>query len=218
MFKEDLFNAVIEVRKTQTRRIIKNLITLETGETGRWDQNWFWKVNSRDFWSFSSYEVGETVYLKEAFWDYGYYHPAHKTKAGKPKWISLHREFVNDIIYCYDCPEQPGGNPFNVGYMAPIYEWKKCNKMYMPELAARHFIKFKRVWVERVQDITRSSIRAEGLQPPKELCSDDIEPNYKQWLLKEWIELWNSINKSPYSWQDNPFVWVYEFELLTQQT
>lgn len=65
--------------------------------------------------------------------------------------------------------------------------------------------------VERLQDITRSDIRAEGLQCPPELCSDEVSPNYRDYYPKAWRELWEQINGAG-SWALNPWVWVVGFK------
>ncbi len=97
----------------------------------------------------------------------------------------------------------------------PEFEWE--NKLFMPEKYARHFIKITGVSVEILQRITRTSIRKEGLVCPEHLKSDDSDYNYRQWYYEEWKRLWNSINKDPgTAWEDNPLVWVYEFELINK--
>ena len=75
-------------------------------------------------------------------------------------------------------------------------------------------VKITDVRVERLQDITRSDIRAEGLICPKELRSDDVFPNYRQWYPKAFKDLWQSIyaNHPKKDWNLNPWVWVITFE------
>lgn len=194
-----LYTAIVEGRKDQTRRVIKKLEydPDNPNELGRVANNWFWKVTSMDFWSFSKYKVGERIYLKEPYWDFGYYHETDLTKAGYPKWISVLDKVSEKISYLYDGAKEPKYIPFVEGVNPPFPQWKKGNKYFMPENYARSFVDVISVRVERLQDITRSDIRAEGLQPPPELCSDDASPNYKEWLIEEWIKLWDSINKPP---------------------
>lgn len=82
------------------------------------------------------------------------------------------------------------------------------NKMFMPASAARYFIRITSVEVERLQDIENDGIRREGVEIPHQ---NDLNT-----LLACWILLWDSINKPPYAWDDNPWVWVYKFELFNQ--
>ncbi len=83
--------------------------------------------------------------------------------------------------------------------------------IHMKRSACRLLLEITYVRVERLKDITRSDIRAEGLQCPPELGSDDISPNYRDWYPAAWRELWESINGAG-SWNANPWVWVVEFK------
>jgi hypothetical protein len=75
-------------------------------------------------------------------------------------------------------------------------KWK--NKMFMPEKYARHYIKITGIKVEPVMDITEQDAIKEG-------CNS----------ADEYARLWDKINKDlPFS--SNPFVWVYDYELIKQ--
>ena len=82
--------------------------------------------------------------------------------------------------------------------------------IHMSKEAARIWLKVTDVRVERLQDITADSIRNEGLSSLAVHCGD------MEIALKEWENLWNStIRKSDlerYGWEANPWVWVIEFE------
>lgn len=208
MFKAPLFNAVIEGRKKQTRRVVMKLEG-DPNDLGRFSNNWFWKVTSMDFWSFSRYKVGEKVYLKEPYWDYGFYHSTKKTKSGGQKWISYFNWLKNiDRHYVYRSDFVPHYTPkLNAVPKMPVnFQWKKANKMFMPEKHARYFIEIKGVRVERVQDISDQDIKKEGVKI-------SIHNHWPE-VQNKWIKLWDSINKPPYTWEQNPFVWVYEFKLI----
>lgn len=140
------------------------------------------------------YQSGEILYMKE------------------PYFLVLKDDGqLSGILYKFDdIPQDEMGEELRNG-------WPWNNKMFMPAKYARYFITITNVRAERLQDITRSEIRAEGLECPERLRSDDLEYNYKQWYPDEWIKLWNYINKPPYSWEYNPWVWVYEFELVEKQ-
>ena len=84
--------------------------------------------------------------------------------------------------------------------------------IHMPRWASRILLEITDVRVERLQDISRADIRAEGLQCPPELASDDVSPNYRDWYPAAWKELWNSTGGD---WDANPWVWVVEFKRVT---
>lgn len=187
MFIETLFNAVIKGEKTQTRRVIKDvgveIINLETMQQK------------------PRYKKGQKVYLKEPYWDWGYYHHNEYTKAGNPKWVSY--PILNKEDYFYQ-ESEPKYRPIEVQaskLMPERFKWKKVNKRFMPEKHARYFIEIINVRVERLQDIQLIDIRQEGI---------GININFP---FDAWERLWDSINKAPYDWASNPYVFVYEFEL-----
>ena len=86
-----------------------------------------------------------------------------------------------------------------------------------PRWASRITLKVKRVWVERVQDISNCDAKAEGvtIQPQfwyqGEEFMDYDELNTRNEYRCEFNELWQSIYKN---WDDNPWVWCCEFEVV----
>lgn len=83
-------------------------------------------------------------------------------------------------------------------------KWKPS--IHMPKEYARIFLHVTNVKVERLQDISTGDIAREGL--PKNFKTDYRFNDYKKWFK----ELWNSTVKDGYKWEDNPYVFVYEFE------
>jgi len=86
-------------------------------------------------------------------------------------------------------------------------EWwkptKHCPSIHQPRRASRMTLRITDVRVERVQDISPSDAVAEGI-PNGAYAVNSVE-SYRQ--------LWNSINNN---WDDNPWVWVVEFEVIHQ--
>jgi len=90
--------------------------------------------------------------------------------------------------------------------------WKPS--IFMPRKAARLFLEIKSVRIERLKKITpEDCVNEGGVKKPHymtyggEKCLA-IHGRY----IKEFAELWDSINKKRgYSWESNPWVWVYTF-------
>ena len=84
--------------------------------------------------------------------------------------------------------------------------WKKT--LFMPRWASRITLEITGVRVERVQDISDGDISEEGISPlPKELGYNKILSSRTNFRNK-----WDSLyDKRGYSWDDNPWVWVIEF-------
>lgn len=120
-------------------------------------------------------------------------------------------------------------------------KWK--NKMFMPESAARHFIRFsdEDVRVERLWDISPDDCIAEGILYRATLgiarnyeaknggwfgCQRNIlsvgmddEPieyleDFNEVLRQSYFSLWRSISGKA-SFEANPMVYVYDFELAS---
>lgn len=148
--------------------------------------------------TFARFIPGEVVYIKEPFID--------------------DMDLDGRIFYKYE--------PSHAAYMEQIgenYGWK-C-KLLMPASAARYFIRITGVHGERLQDISDADCRAEGI------FSDALElnfglPNHNGTALetilgRSWREAFAALIDSVSgegTWVRNPWVWVYEFEFLTQLT
>ena len=74
--------------------------------------------------------------------------------------------------------------------------------LFMPKEAARIFLKVTSVKIERLQDITEEGIRAEG-----------ITEEWPPYAEDKFQELWDSTTKE-YRWRLNPWVWVIEFKRI----
>lgn len=121
------------------------------------------------------------------------------------------------VIYKYDCDEQ----------LRSIAAWK--NKMFMPEVDARHYIEILDVCIEKLNDISEDSACAEGLHF-SDLFDEwgGVEPHdtvkgHYRWFknpINAYKSLWNYINvkrahkKKKCPWSSNPWVWVIKYKLL----
>jgi hypothetical protein len=78
--------------------------------------------------------------------------------------------------------------------------WKPS--IHMPKAAARIWLKVVNVRVERLQDISNEEARKEGVKE-----EDSVMGDFRPGFLK----IWDKIH-GPESWNLNPWVWVVEFE------
>lgn len=129
---------------------------------------------------------------------------------------------ISDLLTKNKCPYD-----YNTGLYTEIDKylpWKPS--IFMPKKASRIKLKVKSVDIERLNTISHEDAIAEGVlsrvMPGKSAWyKEDIE--YYHYLKDKWgpspihsfQTLWQSINgKSPgKTWDDNPWVWVYKFEL-----
>jgi hypothetical protein len=130
------------------------------------------------------YQPGETVYIKEPYL----------------------LDASGNVIYYYNSDLQ----------MQNIARWK--NKMFMPARHARYFIEIVSARPERLQDISEYDAIAEGISYSKSpvglCCWDYLRGGYNMMTtpIASYEFLWKSINGQK-SWDKNPWVWVYQFNL-----
>jgi len=99
----------------------------------------------------------------------------------------------------------------NVQYRADdqdlVWQKKWSASIHMPKWAARIWLDIIGVRIERVQDISDDNIWAEGIRTERKT------PEPKMARHNGFTILWDSINaKRGYSWESNPWVWVIEFK------
>jgi len=92
--------------------------------------------------------------------------------------------------------------------------------------AARIWLRIKRVWIERIQEITEADAKAEGVlsYPHEWECMDYPYPSIAYQATKDsefrytcpkqaFEDLWDSIyGKKEFAWGKNPWGWCCEFE------
>lgn len=88
--------------------------------------------------------------------------------------------------------------------VAPFKQW--TSSILMPRAFSRITLEITAVRVERVMDITRKDVLAEGIS--------EEELRHHGWYWKPYMLLWESINGED-SWNKNPWVWVIEFRRVT---
>lgn len=194
LFNQEMVRAILDDRKTQTRRLIKDKditnnfdIDVDGSVYAYIDQV---TGDSYPPTAIAKYQVGDILWVRETWCEYGNIHNPHMGYWYKASGI-----------------EQP--------YMDSV-KFKMCKwrpSIHMPRDAARIFLKVKGVRVERLQEITEEDARAEGVNGiPRSTVlypNDDYIYPFKQ--------LWNSLNqKRSYGWDTNPWVWIYEFERVSE--
>lgn len=214
LFKGEMVRAILDGRKTQTRRILN-----PQPEPGLVPGPCHWSPSMWAWWHEEKNGSCTCKPVKRV--------PAYK---GNQLWV---RETIALISNSH---EVPAGNPMlgrDIAYTEYIadgapttidtWPWKRniLSSIHMPRGASRIQLLVKGVRVERLQDITEESAQKEGLDK-------DENGFYSVWLENEkaysdpepeaidcFVYLWDSINgKRGFGWRDNPWVWVIEFERI----
>lgn len=195
LFNTDMVRAIMDGRKTCTRRVVKTrrkdacgfYVTKRTD--GSFTGIYEYDEDERMFENqlIPPYKPGDILYVRETWHRY-----TKRVGKGEGCHLEEHYGYKASIANSEDA-EEP---------------WKPS--IHMPKEAARIWLKVTDVRVERIQEITVDDIRNEGLSSAAVHCGD------MEIALKEWENLWNStIKKSDlgrYGWNASPWVWVIEFE------
>lgn len=193
IFSTSMVQAILVGRKTQTRRVVKADGWPEMRDPLQNEitpTEWWFSDGMAPLGPFRCPygQPGDTLWVRETY--------------------ALHEEFdgvrAGDIGY----------------YWGPLYYKTNCDKMdgagkwrpsiFMPRWASRLTVQVERVRIQRVQDIDDYDSIMEGVY------IDGDKPIFFE-PRNRFAQLWDSINaKRGYSWRLNPWVWVIEFEVVSQ--
>ena len=193
LFNTEMVRAIFEGRKTQTRRVVKEPVSISSKilqeprphspmimHKGCWYKPTEWSPYGK---------VGDRLWVRET-------------------WAYTNDSDINiiwdrDILYrATDQDHYPN-------------KWK--SPIFMHRWASRITLEITDIRIERIKDISIEDIQREGLVDE---CDETVLTNGEysyhksgQWLKDIWINLWNSINeKRGYGWNENPWVWMIEFK------
>jgi len=191
LFSGPMVRAILEGRKTQTRRVLK-------GAPMR-------------LWAASGWEIedGDCLWC-DAYGDY------HSLTSICPYGRIGDRLWVRETHYISDEEREAVGGAIHTSVEAQVYyradsqnhasdgvPWRPS--IHMPRWASRITLEVVSVRVERLQDISANDAYAEGVIVTN---PDGCDP------VMNYCTLWESIN-GPSSWDANPWVWAVEFRCVS---
>lgn len=199
LFSTAMVQAILDGRKTETRRVVKPQPHSTATEVVTSDQ---WK--GKDFVARFPYDRQPIVYEVTNLYKCPY------GKPGNVLWVRESFRYTNTpnpevLNYQYKDGTKGGEIPEDECYKISDYERLRPS-IHMPKAAARIWLEVVEVKVERLQDITEDSAAAEGLLN----CTLDETRTAKMWFEK----LWSDINGHE-SRTANPWVWVVQFKVLS---
>ncbi len=185
IFSAPMVRAILDGRKTQTRRAIKPVPTIN-GVGAIFDEG----DRQEDF--------------VEPYWVF-----PETCKYGKPGDLLWVREtwapladcvVLNCAYYRLDHEEaRSSGSRVDV-------KWRPS--IYMPRWASRITLRITDIRVERLQDISEEDAKAEGVKP-LDYAAHHVAAGCGARIAFE--QIWTTIN-GPAAWEANPWVWVISFE------
>jgi hypothetical protein len=215
LFSGPMVRALLEDRKTQTRRILTHAPAkwdfMPEGMISRLDGKgacfrWRAKLHKGDEIHDCNIPIapGDRLWVKEAHYAYGFW---RTTKEITKKTGKFKREFVrypvNPVIF--DAPPD-----LLSGRLEKKPGFYKRSSLFMPKADSRLFLEVLNVRVQRLLDIDEVDAKAEG---PSQ------HPMYPSEYYVSWREafkhLWDSINEPSAPWSDNPWVVAYRFKVVS---
>ena len=216
LFSAPMIRAILENRKTQTRRIVKH--PRSTGAFVRVDYgNGWWPYVSVDGESFSDASgnetpmlpphggIGDRLWVRETWRPYGWW-PNNLTLQYRADnriedrevpdtvegdhWLDRICEQCSEECNKAGCNEDDGNWAWDGDENNPI-QWRPS--IHMPRWASRITLEVTDVRVEQLQLISDADIQAEGFESREEFAM----------FFK--ANVWNA----------NPFVWCYSFKRVT---
>ena len=199
IFNSGMVRAILDGRKTQTRRVIDfKKIAKKTGCTkGRlFYSTTFnsWAVDGNSNVSLCLVNcpygvVGDRLWVRET-WDF------------RPMGGALAKNRIAIVGYKADDATQSVNVPEDCN---PKIHKKWRSPIHLPKWACRLFLEITAIRVERVREIGLNDCNAEGTSKTTHIDKWNARHHFAQ--------LWNSINaKRGYGWDKNPWVWVIEFK------
>ncbi|HEC8802658.1 TPA: hypothetical protein ACTADG_004307 [Salmonella enterica subsp. enterica serovar Havana] len=202
IFNAEMVRAILDGRKTQTRRPIKWKQTRFTEMAERDDGSlWPWAEDCErggDIWFACPYgEIGDRIWVRET-WQVIHdhidesSHVEYRTYAQSiPKekdryWHTVYAEHFGD-----ESREDRG------------FPWRPA--IHMPRWASRITLEITDVRVERLRDLSEEDAKSEGIIP----SAGGVLPGweYRINFRDLWMDIYGADN-----WEANPWVWVIEFK------
>lgn len=233
LFSGPMVRAILEGRKTQTRRVVKP-------QPWKDCRAWFWKKNPKaerycDFGWADDFpanlladecpygQIGDRLWVRET-WGWANACPGGDSLC-REDWVEVgyrasdspRGEGISDPIprskeevgriYDQVLSEMAAAGVEGDGY-PQVCRWRPS--IHMPRWASRLLLEVVEVRAERLQDIREYDAEAEGVTLPA-TWAPGKDPTYRH----HFANLWDSINaKRGYPWASNPWVWALTFRRL----
>lgn len=202
LFNTEMVQAILEGRKTVTRRLIKPQPEGDgTAPEPLKTRPGYWNAWGDDLVYKQPYKIGDVLYVRETWQfvpcidcglnDHGACGSAPTTYEDK--------EAISEgcFVYKEDYPE-----PERISWHPSIH---------MPKQAARIFLRVTGVRPERLREMVLGDVLMEGI----------TETETYEGTWDRWHETWDSTLKPSdrpiYGWEANPWVWVVGFERVSKE-
>ncbi len=99
--------------------------------------------------------------------------------------------------------------------MAVKFPYKNISARNMPPFLARYFYSVTNVRAGELQKISEADAKAEGVDTTRVFNHEVVDGIQNQDQYRpSFIDLWDSTHKKPYTWDDNPYVWIFDIKRI----
>lgn len=205
LFSAPMVNAILDGRKTQTRRVVKDQGSIEFDGDG-----FVWAHNSK-LGHPCDYSCTSGPYDMCPYGQPGDFLWVRETHAIVPRTAYRMSDGVQQII---NPDDNHDAAIFKSNWdRSPPGRWRPS--IHMPRWASRLTLEITDVHVERLNDISADDAHAEGVQAWIETFNQSSSYHENGQLqaypVTAFSRLWQSIN-GPDSWDANPWVWCISFK------
>lgn len=191
IFSSEMVQAILDGRKTQTRRIIK---PQPEASLSRIENSNLWTYTGCDReWKCPCGQSGDRLWVKET-----------AERGWLPHLLTGEPTKHETAVYAADkapCLEENGFD------LMPWWKGPICPARFMPRWVSRITLEITGVRVEQIQDISEEDAVKEGVHDYTNMASP----------IDFFICLWNKLNgKRGFGWDVNPYVWVIEFKRIEE--
>lgn len=216
LFKGEMVRAILDGRKTQTRRVCKSRLDIDFRGGGGvdgldWNNPSAWGFEDEDGtnWGLKADDycgireipcphgqIGDQLWLRESFYHVKSSDTFFYRADQKPVSAIVDRSLRENFAY--------HRTQASTNFQPPIF---------MPRCASRIQLEITNVRVERLQDISEEDARDEGVSVPTALgVLAEHYPGPKHKIAFQ--GLWDSINADKHPWESNPWVWCISFRRI----
>ncbi|HCL4864176.1 TPA: hypothetical protein N2E68_004328 [Salmonella enterica] len=196
IFNGEMVRAILDGRKTQTRRIMKNQPAGDYPETPALIRNvgtgfqWHGLYGESSIFNCPLGSIGERIWVRETF-------RVHSRATDVATLV--YRASVRN-----SWTEQTHRVPVAV-CNKPATPEKWTPSIHMPRWASRILLEITDVRVERLRDLSEEDAKSEGIIP----SAGGVLPGweYRINFRDLWMDIYGTDN-----WEANPWVWVIEFK------
>lgn len=203
LFNTEMVQAIQSGRKTQTRRVAKQLSDLLPRPDGLPPEKFDFFISpssSTLYWKdlnhqvtvdgkivFAPFTPGDILWVRETWFDM--------------------TDNNGDVLYRYAADLLPPDNPA---------DWRWKPSIHMPKEAARIFLRVKDVRVEHLGDMRLHDCLNEGVRLSAAVENDLVRApiRAREWFSQVWDSTIKPADRDKYGWDANPWVWVIEFEKI----